>query len=289
MNQVVSGLLKNGASNITGNVPKAILCVRKMEDNAGKTAGSAESIKDTAKKAAALQKELLNRISGKLELPEDEKLAKSVKKNPYKQYGYLALEVQYNPSSIYMDTQAGKQVQYSAGNLGSDTSNQLVQIHQPTSTTMSFQLVFDSVNVQDAFMMEGMNLTAGNLISGGANLVKKAMGNEYSVQAQMDGIMALLTQDETRQVIFYWANMCFRGELTSVNSKYTMFNKAGNPIRGVMEISIRQGDEAAYSYDNEIWDKAFDKAFGSATLDVTKNSKNMFSKVTNNNLLNLNL
>lgn len=173
--------------------------------------------------------------------------------------------------------------------MGAEGANQIVQVIQPVATTMSFQLIFDKVNPQDAFMLQNMNVTAGNAVSAAADIYTKAKGRAYSVQSQVDGIMSLLTQSEARQVIFYWANMCFRGELVSVNSRYTMFNKDGDPIRGVVDIAIRQGDEAAFGYDENYWNRAFDKAFGEATEDVASGMKSIFSQVTGNNLLNLNI
>lgn len=124
--------------------------------------------------------------------------------------GYLALEVQYNPSSIHMETQAGRQVQYSGGDLGSGSNNQIVQVVQPVSTTMSLQLIFDDMNPSDAFMLENTALTVGNVTSEIGNAVRNKKG-AYSVQAQIDGLIALLTQDETRQVIFS-GQKCVFGE-----------------------------------------------------------------------------
>ena len=287
MNPAISGIMNNIANNVTGNVPKAILCVKQMNADGQKSLNKKQSVEDTAKKADAVQKRQLSAASEALN--SSQTYQSLGKKNIFTNSGYLAMEVQYNPSSIYLDTQAGKQVQYSAGNLGSESNNQIVQVIQPVSTTMSFQLIFDQVNVQDAFMAENLNPTLGNAISGGANLVKKLSGKTYSVQTQIDGLMSLLTQDETRHVIFYWAHMCFRGEVTSVSSRYTMFNKDGNPIRGVVDMSLRQGNEEAFSYDETYWNQAFNKAFGVSSRNVTSGTRSTFNKVTQNNLLNLNI
>lgn len=293
---------QNFLSSITGNIPKAILCVRQV------TAG--DTLEDTVADAAALQKQLLQTTKGVLQGGDG--AASSLSREGVQTFssltsaasgaggiastqslmagsGYVAMEVQYNPNAIYMDTQAGQQVQYSGGNLGNQSNNQLVQVYQPVSTTMSFQLIFDDMNPSDAFMLENIAPTAGNAVSGISSIAKKAKGGGYSVQKQIDGLMALLVQDTTRQVIFYWSRMCFRGELTSVNTRYTMFNKDGNPIRGVVELSIRQGDEVSLGYDEIYWNEAFNKAFGEADIDLESGMKDTFTKVTNNNFLNLNL
>ena len=284
----MNALIQDAVSSLTGNLPKAILCVRdlfQIEED--------DTIKDTLKNAADLQKSLLRSTQDALNgLMENNRMGSQSfrsltgKEGVMAGSGYLALEVQYNPSSIHMNTQAGKQVQYSAGDLGQGSANQITQIVQPVSTTMGFQLIFDDMNPQDAFLLENTAPTAGNVISGVADVARKVKGS-YSVQAQMDGLMSLLTQDVTRQVIFYWAKMCFRGELVSVNSRYTMFNKDGNPIRGVVDLSVRQGEESGF--DAAYWDEAFTRTFGDSMADQVTGKAGKAAKAMQNHLLNIHL
>lgn len=285
----MGALGQNALASLTGNLPKAVLCIRKMSVSGSGQGG----IKETAQMASDLQARLLKSTEDALNglagnLTEASQTFKSLRSTAMMGSGYLALEVQYNPSSIYLDTQAGRQVQYSGGSLGSNSTNQIVQVTQPVATTMSFQLVFDDMNLRDAFMMENIALTAGNAISAVAKAVNDKKGG-YSVQNQMDGLMALLTRDETRQVIFFWGKMCFRGELTGVSSKYTMFNKDGNPIRGTVNLTLRQGNEPQFQYDETYWDEAFTNAFGDQDENVTSGIKSKVDKVLNNNFLNINL
>ena len=100
----------------------------------------------------------------------------------------------------------------------------------------------------------------------------------------MEGILSLLTMDATRQVIFYWAKMSFRGELTGVQARYTMFNKSGDPIRAVVSLSIRQGEQEML-YDSGYWEKAYENLFEKGK----PNGQGILAKATNNNILNLNL
>lgn len=276
----MNALLQNLGSSITGNIPKAILCVRQY------TPG--DSLEDTSKAAGSLQTNLL---AGARKALEGTQTFSSLteKGGVMGGSGYLAMEVQYNPSSIHMETQAG-QVEYLGGNLGGKSDNQIVQDTQPVSTTMRFQLIFDDMNPFDAFMLENLvPTTVGNTVSLIGSGVRKKENEHYSVQDQVEGLMALLTQVETRQVIFFWAKMCFRGELTGVNARYTMFNKDGNPIRGVVDLTIRQGDEEELAYDTKYWDQAFTETFGQAAENTKRGMAGAFSKVTNNNFLNLNL
>lgn len=279
-------MVQNMVDSLSGNLPKAILCVRDLSQVSPNI-----TVEETAQKAKELQKKLLKSteeaLNGRMEnrrMGSESFRSLTSKNGIMANSSYLALEVQYNPNTIYLETQAGKQVQYSGGSLGNGSNNQIMQIVQPVATTMSFQLVFDDMNPQDAFMLENLAPTAGNLISGVSDAVKKKKGG-YSVQTQLDGLMSLLTQDVTRQVIFYWARMCFRGELISVNNRYTMFNKDGNPIRGVAELSIRQGNEEQYKYDERYWEEAFDRAFEDSISGKTSRVK----KVMQNSILNINL
>lgn len=291
----MNALMQNLKSSITGNIPKAILCVRKMtkKDFAkAATKDAAIATKDAAAVAASLQEGLLYEIRQALERGTgDSTLASQTFGSLTKQggvmekSGYLAMEVQYNPSSIHMEAQAGL-VDYSGGNLGGQSSNQIALDNKPVSTTMSVQLIFDDMNPADAFMLENLvPTTVGNTVSLVGSGVKKKVDGGYSVQTQVDGLMALLTQTETRHVVFFWAKMCFRGELTDVRTRYTMFNKDGNPIRGVVELSIKQGAEDEFGH----WDKAFTKAFGQAAENADRGMAGGFSKIANNNFLNLNL
>ena len=283
----MNAVIQDAVSSLTGNLPKAILCVRDLSQAQGGEKG------DAAKKASDLQKRLLKSTEDALNgLLEDNRGGSQTfrsltgKNGAMAGSGYLALEVQYNPSSISMSPQAGKQVQYSGGSLGQGGANQITQIVQPVSTTMSFQLVFDDMNPQDAFVLENMAPTAGNLVSGTADVARKVRG-AYSVQAQMDGLMSLLTQPVTRKVIFYWAKMCFQGELVSVSSRYTMFNKDGNPIRGMVDLTIRQGEESGF--DVAYWDEAFTRTFGDPGTDQISGKMGMATKAMQNNLLNIHL
>ena len=69
--------------------------------------------------------------------------------------------------------------------------------------------------------------------------------------------MGILTQSETRQVVFFWSEMAFAGEVVSIDARYTMFNPIGNPIRAVVKLTIRQGEaeEVVETY----WNNAFNE------------------------------
>ena len=291
---------QNLLSSATGNVSKAILVVRKIPIHTD------EFGQDTIDQIAVDDiKGAINDMAG---APEEEgkgglnhelmELARQSLKNgktasfdtiakKAKAKNFIALELQYNPTSIRFDTTAGRQMNYS----GEAGSPQVQQYTAPASTTLSCELLFDNVNNMDAFMV-GDNPITGMTASNIKNAAMSAFKGEYSVQRQMEGLISLLSVPSARHVIFYWGAMCFRGEVTEVTTKYTMFNKKGYPIRGTAGIQIRQGDgspgarepDLAYRYDDSYWDDSFKKTF----TDEGK-GQSAWKAATNNSLLNLKL
>ena len=85
------------------------------------------------------------------------------------------------------------------------------------------------------------------------------------------------------------AQMCFQGELTSVSSHYKMFNTKGNPVRGEIQLTIRQSEDVSAKYSNKYWEKAFTKAFGDSMTSGLTKSVNSLSRGLSNSVLNLNI
>ncbi|MCR4591191.1 MAG: hypothetical protein K5668_10275 [Lachnospiraceae bacterium] len=287
----VGKLFQNLGRSVTGGVNKAVLCIRAVN-----SLGQIRAL-DTKKKEPP--PEVLTAIED-IKKVEDKLMKKaeaSLKGKAVATYsdvadaaegnGYIALEVQYNPTSLRLDTSAGRQYKYS----GDASATQLQKHDAPSSTTLSFEILFDDTNNMDAFMLGDNPLTNAS-ISNIKNTVSSVVKRKYSVQEQMDGLMSLLTIEQARHVIFFWGDLCFRGEVIQVNSTYTMFNKKGYPIRGKLGIQIRQGDgsdaavgmEKKFNYDESYWIKAFEMTFTDKA-----GGASIFSKATNNSLLNLKL
>lgn len=262
---------ENIGRSITGSVEKAILCVKKPDFNKSmvkvmeidektkektdKIIGLKFDVSDD--KATSLQSKLMN-------LSSKEKKAEAIKS------GYHILKVKYNPSKIQIDSRAGSFLQPGNGN------NNVTQINMPSQTFMSFEILFDEENHPDAFMFEkATNLTAGALISDVAGIVKNLKNEEgYTVRPQVEALMGLLTQSETRQVVFYWKDMVFAGEVVSVDARYTMFNPMGNPIRAAVRLSIRQASQEPE--DNKYWYEAFNN-FGKSGSDAQSKVSNLLN------------
>ncbi len=177
--------------------------------------------------------------------------------------------VKYNPSSLNFSTRAGSFQQPVVGN----ASTQINQITIPSQTTLNVELIFDAVNNEDAFMMQKFNtISAGGVLSKATAFGKNLTKTGYSVQSDVEGLIGLLLNSNTRIVTFAWSDMIFKGELTSVSATYTMFNPIGNPIRAKVSLAIQQNDNKE---ESKYWDTAFDALFGEAIIDnvVNTNSK----------------
>jgi len=190
------------------------------------------------------------------------------------------LQVQYNPSSIKISANAESvPFQYLQQNVDNGIPN---QNHRPPSIVLTVDLIFDAVNVKDAFMLEKLRLSAGDAVSAVAGIAKSLKGG-YTVQPQTNGLIAMLMRDSTRTVTFKWADMTFTGEATEIQAKYTMFSVSGKPVRSVVTISITQQVDS--KADSTYWDKAFDKCFGDAGSTMSCGGKGIGQ--TAGNLLNV--
>ena len=197
---------------------------------------------------------------------------------------YIPVQVQFNPSSISFQGMGGEIRRESVGGAG---ENQFQQFDTPSETTMSMELIFDDTNNKDAFMMDGEVPLLSDIASVGGLTqrieqgVTALQGKKYSVQDTTELFVAAMVQSFTRMVGFAWNKMIFWGELVGVNVQYTMFNKAGAPIRAKVTIQIRQ-DQAVNGEEpyktEEIWEKAFEAMF----------KENQTANPLNGNFLNLN-
>ena len=182
------------------------------------------------------------------------------------------MEVQYNPNSINISNSAGSQYRRPA--TGDAAATQVSISANMVRSALTVDLVFEDINVADAFHMEGLDMNAESLMQTVASLAFNTFGDGYSVKKPCEGLMALLNFKKLKQVIFLWSDMFFHGELTGVDVRYEMFNKLGNPILATVRLTIEQNDTQGsihYSSDDDQWETAFDSAFGEAgTSMITK-------------------
>ena len=193
---------------------------------------------------------------------------------------FIKVKVQYNPATIRLSTVNGR-IQKRNTDEGVDRLN----IYKFSGKSkLSFDLVFDDVDNANAFMLENLTPNVGNLVAKASDMMSHEK-HFHSVRKRMDAMMSLLYGDNSRQVIFFWAKMVFRGTLTNVQNTFTMFNPQGNPIRGVMHLDlVQEKGNAKLSFQEKYWEEAFANAFKK---NNSLGGQSMLSALTNNNILNI--
>ena len=263
------GLFSNLASSITGSVDKALLCVRKPAQAKAGDSGDG-SVLGKAASAAGLNGSpsgILSNIDLRAKLVAEKKGFLSSFKavdQAARSSGYHVLQVKYNPARLKLSGSAESRMAAGAGGAG---LNMQVQSMLPAETLLQVELLFDDENHQDAFMWDKMtNLSTGAVVSDVSGIVKNVASDGYSVQRDVEALIALITQSETRQVVFYWGDTVFAGIVTTIDAKYTMFNPIGHPVRGVVTLTIHQGGyDADGKGEDSYWSAAFDTMFDSGS------------------------
>ena len=287
---------QNLGRSIVGNNVKCVLCVRaenKLKETAILEEGDegnniSPKTRSAINDAKALNEKLLKRAEDSLLKGRDAATYNDILSD-VEGNGFIALEMQYNPSSVRLDTSAGMQMEYT----GSADTTHLTTRNAPVTTTLSCDLLFDNVNPMDAFMIGDNPLTGFSASNLANSFMSIGKGENFSVQRQMEGLFSLITIPQARGVIFFWGSMSFRGFVTQVENQYTMFNKKGAPVRGIVRISIMQGggspgigQKKVKNYDKEHWNKMFDETFKK---DIGGGLMDKFSAATGNSVLNLKL
>lgn len=275
-NTILNGL----GSGITGNINKGYILLHRPELNPAEEqkaadggvaglsglSGAAASLQDSVGNLAKQGRQMGVSGSAWNALGVDSGLT-AVANNA----NYLPVQVQFNPSSISFQGMGGQIRRESVGGAG---ESQFQQFDTPSETVMSMELIFDDTNNKDAFMMDAELPLISEITSVGGLTqrieqgVTALQGKKYSVQDTTELFVAAMVQNFTRLVGFAWNKMIFWGELVGVNAQYTMFNKAGAPIRSRVGIQIRQdqavGNDDPYATETE-WENAFEELFKAGT------------------------
>lgn len=285
---------KNLVSSATGNVCKGALLINNINEYTeieGASNGlakyqAATSLFDPSGSAFGSLMGGAASLMGDLGLSMG-MLSPDMVKASAKAYGYHYLEFQYNPEVISLHSQAGKfQSRQGAAETG---INQITNTTIPGQTSVAFSLRFYQINNQEAFAQDKLLFNNPNAI---INKIQLFTATE-SLMTTVDGLVSLLMQKATRQVIFVFSDMIFRGELEHLDVRYTMFSPTGHPIAAEVNVSIRQtsktqgNDEKAIISDTMYWEGAFDKLFGKPGVNVDVDARSVAGKV--GSLVNLNM
>lgn len=175
--------------------------------------------------------------------------------------GFIPTQVQYNPATLTFRSSGGHLRQYQS--MGNENMNSVTSTDKKASTTLSVQFIYESIDNADAFGSSSLGINVEDAADTIKSGVKKLIGAGNSVKKPVEGLISLMMEKESRQVIFVWNNMFFHGELGSVNANFTMFNKQGNPIKATVDIEIEQTNgNVLYASDRQYWNEAFNTVFG---------------------------
>lgn len=167
------------------------------------------------------------------------------------------LAVQFNPAQLTLNASAPpapEQIKQSA------TGNRVVMYNMaPAKLYMTVTLFFDDMNVYDSFMWEKITGLAN--INALASTAMAVAGSVHSVKDQVEALVAILRDKDTRCITFRWADFSFTGVLQAVQAQYTMFSTSGRPVRATVLLQL------LHELDQKLlnnWEADFQNAFGPA-------------------------
>lgn len=255
--------ITSGLAAKVGYTRKALLCIKNSD-------GSSGSAIDIAK--------AMNEISATELWASNEKFKEQYKND------YYIFEVQYNPSTIGLSCASGD-LEFKVGPGDAGESN-IRRRKMSSNIYFDVDLIFEKIVAGDSYKTPG---SATDMVKTGVNMLLK---KKYSVQAQVEGILSLLTKHSSRMVIFHWEKMTFVGELNNINVTYNMFSDKGRPVSANVHIKLidrAMSENTGTAESAEYWDEAFNNLFGSSEastlVSMSRNTDSMSGMV--NNLLGL--
>ena len=258
----VSDVMQNALSSVTGTVEKAVIKIRdernlqestiKKEDITKLKSGSALGLGlDTSvlqSYTGGVADKLMNSMSNLtgLDLEND---------------GYnRIIEVQFNPSTIQLRSNAGGNVQVTNYTKdGAGVSRGTTGLH----VEMSVKLIFDQISNTAAFEQDQMTLSGTRAIASVSNAIGDMIFGKktQSIQVTVEAFIAALRNENTRWVCFEWGEFKYEGVVRQVNSTYTMFDINGNPVRAEVGLTIYLADSSIRDNDVGYWYDAYYAAF----------------------------
>ena len=256
-----SGVLGGAVNDLTGNIETAYLVVHDYRQALKKAATPGPSGASSLLQAAAQKNVMVDTPDGLTAASEENRI----------------FRVQFNPSQIQIYTSAPA---HTISNVTQSGNQQSTDANNHPRIEMTLPLMFDAMNPADSFMMD--KFTAGVSAQQVTNIASAAKGKVYSVQPQMEGLIAVLRNPLTRQVTFHWSDFEFFGQIKQLMAKYTMFSVTGRPVRG--QVTLRISHRANSNADLADWMESYQRAFGGARADSLVRSGQR-----NSNLINVNV
>lgn len=182
-------------------------------------------------------------------------------------------EVQFNPSTLSLSGSGGGMVQltnYSA--MGKEDAG-VSYSAASTNISMSVQLVFDETNNFTAFPGDITGFNVSNVSDAIVNTVADQIKKRPSVQTEVEGFLGAIRSKYTRSVAFCWGKMLYFGCVNRVNTRYTLFNPSGKPVRATVDLSIVCADPSLSEGYLGYWEEKYENFFKEdMSLSGAKNS-----------------
>lgn len=254
-------ILRKSNTPIKKDVQKALLCVY---DLSSITAGKRTDVSSTVGAAMALEN-ALHRATG----------IASIQREASTQ-GFKVMKVQFNPNELSFSSSPV------AGKKDKKDGNQPDQLlSKAVQTVLTVPLIFEEIKETDAFTWDKQQaLFQGSFKEKieASSLASTIMN--YSVKTQIDGLLSLLANSTTRNIVLCWGNISLSGMIQSEQAEYTMFNPSGNPIMGTVTLKIILNRGANKTASGKYWNKAFDQLFTVKRTNTTENVTNTMGTIS---------
>lgn len=271
-------VFNNFASSITGNVNKAYILVPISGSGQNQGNGENSGLNQAALQLMKNSMGFVNEAAGGVTGVSSSYFLSSDLVAQAQNGGYIPIQVQYNPSTLSMNSEAGE-VWRDAASGGNQQGFE--QVNTPEQTILQMDLIFDDMNIKDAFLLD-IGLSAGDLWQRGKEGVRAIQNKPHTVKDTIEMFIGAVMNREHRTVGVLWNKLVFWGELYSVSANYTMFNKLGNPIRGTVNLQIRQAEPQGNALSQSVdayWNQAYTQLFNRAKSDSLK--EKITDKVSN--------
>ncbi|MCR5482484.1 MAG: hypothetical protein K6F52_06780 [Clostridia bacterium] len=127
---------------------------------------------------------------------------------------------------------------------------------------LQFTLIFDQATLADAFTLEIANAAASLnptfIAKTALGMALPVMTGSPRVKDYIEAIYSCIGNQKVERVFFLWGTYIFSGLFFRANTRYTMFDKYGNPVRAELDLTLRQNDKI------ECWSKDLNKVFNSS-------------------------
>lgn len=175
--------------------------------------------------------------------------------------------VQFNPSSLELSASNTPQNKRDLTGSNED-QNESNDVATAPGIEMTVALVFDKMNIYDAFMFDKFN--TGMSVTTITNAASMLSDKTFTVQPYVEGLISALRNRYTQSMTFRWADFSFTGRLRQMNAQYTMFSVSGHPVRAQVHLRLIQD---LHSQERKAWQSNFETLLSQKDSFVTAGQK----------------